>query len=75
MTEEKTSLLLFQTLEGIIEDLKEIERENYRNFLKGFVDEASPSYSLDGCEHSVSHVDLQRSPLPICTARRMEEAP
>ena len=38
MTEEDVSLLLFQSLEGIIEDLEEIERENWEHFLRGFVD-------------------------------------
>ena len=47
--EEDISLLLFQTMEAIIEDLKEIERENYRNFLRGIEDEESPRYYHDGC--------------------------
>ena len=73
MTEEEASLLLFQTLEGIIKDLEEKERENQRDFLRGFVDEASPSYSYDVCEHSATHADPQHSPLPTCTVGRMEE--
>ena len=57
MMEEEISLLLFQTMEAIIEDLKEIERENCRKFLRGFKDEASPRYYHDGCVHSATHVD------------------
>ena len=55
MTEEEISLLLFQTLEGIKEDLKEMEGEECRRFLEGF--ETSPNYSHDGCEHSATHAD------------------
>ena len=42
-SEEEMSLLLFETLEGIKEDLKEIEGEECRRFLEGF--ETSPKYS------------------------------
>ena len=42
MTEEVISMLLFQTLEGIKENLKEMKRENFMKFLRGFEDEASP---------------------------------
>ena len=73
MTKEEVSLLLFQTMEGIIKDLEEIERENWKGFLRGFVDEASPSCDHVGCEHSATHADLQRSPLPTHIAGRMEE--
>ena len=52
MTEEEVSLLLFQTLEGIKEDLKEMEGEECRFFLEGF--EIGHSYSHDGCEHSAT---------------------
>ena len=61
MMEEEFSLLLFQTLEGIIEDLEVKERENWKDFLRGFVDETSPSYYYDGCENSATHVDPQHS--------------
>ena len=57
MTKEEISLLLFQTMEAIIEDLKEIERENCRKFLRGFEDEASPSYYHDGCGNLATHAD------------------
>ena len=57
MTEEEISLLLFHTMEGIIEDLEEIEREKWRDFLRGFVDEMSPSCYHVGCEHSATHTD------------------
>lgn len=55
--EEEVSLLLFQTIEGIITNLNEIERKNWRDFLKGFVDEASHIYDHVRCEHSATHVD------------------
>ena len=71
--EEEISLLLFQTMEAIIEDLKEIERENCIKSLRGFEDEVSPSYYHDGCGHSATHADPQFSSLPTCTAGRMEE--
>ena len=71
MTEEEVSLLLFQTMEDIIENLD--ERENWEDFLRGFVDGTNPSYSHDGCEHSTTHTDPHRSLLPTFTARRMEE--
>ena len=55
MTEEEISLLLVQTLEGIKEDLKEMEGEECRRFLEGF--ETSPRYSHDGCDNSATHAD------------------
>ena len=73
MTKEEVSLIIFQTMEGIIEDLEEIERENWRDFLRGFVDEASPICDHVGCEHLVTHADPQRSTFPISTTGRMEE--
>ena len=73
MTEEEVSLLLFQTMEGIIEDLEEIERENWKRFLRGFMDEESPRCDHVGYEHSATHANPQRSPFPTCTAGRMEE--
>ena len=73
MTEDEVSLLIFQTMEGIIEDLEEIERENWRDFLRGFLDEASPIFDHVGCEHSATHEDPQCNPLPTCTVGRMEK--
>ena len=73
MTEEEISLLLFQTMEAIIEDLKEIERENCRTFLRGFADEASPRYYHYGCGNLATHADPQRNSFPTCTIGRMEE--
>ena len=73
MTEEEISLLLFQTMESIIEDLKEIEREYCRMFLRGFEDEASPSYYHDGCGNSATHANPQHNSLPTCIAGRMKE--
>ena len=57
MTEEEVSLLLFQTIEGIIEDLEETKREIWGDFLRGFVNGSSPSYDHVGCEHSATHAD------------------
>ena len=73
MMKEEASLLLFQTLEGIIEDLEEKEREKWKGFLRGFVDEESPRYFYDGCKHSATHAYPQRIPFPTCTAGRMEK--
>ena len=73
MTEEEVSLLLFQTLEGIIEDLEEKERENWKDFLRGFVDEESLSCDHVGCENSATRADPQCSSLPTFTSGRMEE--
>ena len=44
-------------MEGIIKDLEEIERENWRDFLRRFVDEASPIFDHVRCEHSATHAD------------------
>ena len=73
MTEEEVSLLLFQTLEGIIEDLKEKGRENSRNFQRGFMDKSSPSCDHVGCENLATHADPQCSTFPTSNAGRMEE--
>ena len=70
MTEEEVSLLLFQTIENIIEDL--MKGKIWRNLMKGFVNEASPSYSHEGCSHSATHAYPQRNTFPIDTARGME---
>ena len=64
-------MLLFQAMKNIKEDLNEMKGEECRRFLRWF--EVSPSYSHDGCEHSATHVDPQRSLLPTFIARRMEE--
>ena len=55
MKEERVSLLLFQAMKNIKEDLKEMKGEECRRFLRGF--EASPSYSHDGCDHLATHDD------------------
>ena len=73
MIEEEDSLLLFQTIEEIIENIDEVERENWGDFLRGFVNGANPIYDHIGCEHSATHADPQCSLLPTFTARRMEE--
>ena len=73
MKEERVSLLLFQAMKNVKEDLKEMKGEKCRKFLRGFEREASPSYSHYGCEHSVTHVDPQHILFPTFTARRMEE--
>ena len=73
MKEERISQLLFQTVKNIKEDLKEMKGEKCRKFPRGFESETNPRCSHDGCEHSVTHADPQRSLLPTFTARRMEE--
>ena len=60
-------------MKNIKEYLKEMKREECRKIPRGFEGKASPSYSYDGCEHSFTHVNPQRSLFPTFTARRMEE--
>ena len=71
MKEERVSLLFFQAMKNIKEDLKEMKGEECRRFMRGF--EAIPRYSHDGCEHSSTHAEPQHSLLPTFTTRRMEE--
>ena len=57
MKEDRVSLLLFQAMKNIKQDLKDMKGEKFRKFLRGFESEARTSYSQDGCENLATHVD------------------